>query len=270
MNIAIAGLGKMGAALASGLHASGKYKAILGFDRDEGRQTELREEAKRKGAPLYGLRLAAGLGELEAQADLLILCVKPQDMEQAISQLGGDKSYISIAAGLSLAKLASFFKKKRPGSIARVMPNIAALVGASTSAIYCEDAELFEKTQSIFSLLGTTIRLAKEEDMHAFTALAGSGPALLCAFLEACAQGGERNGLAYERALAIAQSTMEGSLQLLRKKNLSPSKLRRQVSSPAGTTLAALSYLEKSSFYTSVTGALSAAQKRSRELNAAR
>ena len=186
MNVGFLGLGKMARALAVPLAKSGQAKAVFFYD--------ILPNSK-----LAGLSKCQSSQELENSCDILILCVKPQDMQKALETLRGNKKYISIAAGIGLSSLQSFLRDAEMKNLARVMPNMAALVSQSANAVYCENDELFLDVQRIFSLCGIVLRLPKEEDMHAVTALSGSGPALVADFLEGLVRGGRAAGLAQER-----------------------------------------------------------------------
>ena len=211
------------------------------------------------------LDFVGNVRELEDQVELLVLCVKPQDMAHAISPLKGNKRYVSIAAGVSMAKLCNDLQAPA-SSIARVMPNLCVLNASAVSAIYCEEDSLFDLVETMFRLVGMTLRVDREEQLHAITALSGSGPALVAAFAEAMVDGGVAGGLGYDLSLRLTLQTMKGSLDLLSEQDMKPSQLREQVSSPAGTTMSALRHLSKHDFHNTVIMALAAAEKRSREL----
>ena len=102
--------------------------------------------------------------------------------------------------------------------------------------------------------------------MHPLTGLSGSGPALVAAFAQALTEGAVLTGLRHEMALDISLKTIEGSIQLMKERQLSPSQLRQEVSSPAGVTIAALQKLEEGSFQGNIMAALEAALRRSKEL----
>ena len=259
MKVAFLGLGKMGSALALSLLKTKKYSRIFAYD------PFFIKEKRALSPELEQISFVKRAGELEKEADILLLCVKPQDLPLALEDLEGNKRYISIIAGQPLAMLCYWLKTTR-ASVARVMPNLAALVSHSVNAIYCEDEELFQLSESLFAPLGYSFRVFKEEELHSVTALSGSGPALVAAFVQALTEGGVLTGLEYKRALQLALETIEGSVKLMKEKKLEPSQLRTQVSSPAGTTIAALHQLEERSFQGSIMAALEAAVKRSKEL----
>ena len=258
MKIAFLGLGRMGGALAQALLKAKGDSQVFAYD-------PLFIQENTRDLHLEGISLVQGARELEKEAELLFLCTKPQDMPSALKELKGNKRYISIAAAFPLSMLCYYLKTK-PSSVARVMPNLAALVSHSINAVYCEDEELFKLTKTLFDPIGYTFRVSKEEELHPITALSGSGPALVAAFVQALAEGGVLTGLAHKRALDLSLKTVEASIQLMREKKLSPSQVRQEVSSPAGTSIAALQKLEEGSFQGNIMAALEAALKRSREL----
>ena len=250
------GAGKMGCSLLSALIRSGKYENLYVFD------PYVKKEDQEQ---LVGAEFVTSVKELEEKSDILLLCVKPKDMKDALEPLQGDKYYISIAAGISLATLSSYLKV--PSShVARVMPNLAAQIGLSITAVFCHNPSLTKWTEEIFAHAGTTLGLAHEEEFHAFTALAGSGPALIASIVHALAEGGVLSGIDYSRSLFLVQKTLEGSLALLQDKQIMPSELRKQTASPKGTTIEALHVLEKHGLHGILMSAVKAASERSREI----
>lgn len=259
LKVGFLGLGRMGAALARGcLNASGA-SAIYGYDPAPGAADE----------GLADLVRVNSAQELEAAVDVVLLCVKPQDMASVVAGLAGDKRYISIAAGLSTARLRSFFKTGQSTQLARVMPNISATIGQSVSGYYCEDEALAAITERLFSAVGVAIRVKQENLLHAVTGLSGSGPAYVFEFIHALAEGGVAAGLPYEAALKLATATAAGAAALLTASGEHPSVLRNHVASPGGTTIAGLAALERAGFHGQVMAAVEAAARRSRELDEA-
>ncbi len=258
MKVGFLGLGKMGTALAFALRKAGQAEQIFFYD--------IRPLAKELRNDLAGLVQCSDAQTLEEKSDVLILCVKPQDMQAALGLLQGHKKYISIAAGLSIATLGAYLQGSRQEVMARVMPNLAALVSCSASVVYCDDNAFFSQVQQIFSVFGTVLRIQKEEQMHAVTALSGSGPALVATFLQALGEGGIVAGLPHKTAMDLAKQTVIGTMELLNAKSMEPAELIKQVSSPGGTTVAALGQMEEKGFGTVVVSAMQAAADRSREL----
>ncbi len=254
LRIGIIGLGKMGAALARGLIQEIKNPVLFGCD-------------VAPAADIDGLKRLENGREVEKASDLILLCVKPADMAGTIHELEGSKQYISIAAGLSTARLNSYFKTKK-AALARVMPNLSASIGKGVSAVYCGQKDLRDRALSIFSSIGFAFPVEKEDLMHAITGLSGSGPAYVFAFIHALAEGGVLSGLSYPNALEIAAHTVKNAAIMLLETGKHPSELRNQVTSPGGTTIAGLSELEKGAFHGTVLTAVNAGAQRSRELDA--
>lgn len=261
LRLGFLGFGQMGQAIAHGLrrtHGPDRL-TLLAYDPVTPADT-LRES-------IADLRLADSPQSLESDADVVILAVKPQIMPTALADLEGGKQYISIAAGLSTAQLAACFPTGKP-QISRVMPNISATRGHGVSGIFCPDDIFFSISRAIFSAIGQTVRLQREDLMHAVTGLSGSGPAYVLAMIHALAEGGVAAGLPFDMALVLARETVLGTAALLRDSDLHPAVLRNQVTSPGGTTIAGLGALEAGGFHGLLMEAVQAAAERSRELAA--
>ena len=153
--------------------------------------------------------------------------------------------------------------------IIRVMPNTPALVSAGTSAVCINDyasAEDLDIIRQILKAMGSFFE-CRESDMNAFTAVAGSGPAYGFYLIEAMTDAGVELGLARKAALDMTVSTLKGAIKLLEEKNVAPEILRRNVTSPGGTTEAALSLLENHKVKSVITEAVLAAARRAAELS---
>lgn len=260
LRLGFLGFGKMGQAIARGLRD--RYTPdelhLCAFD-----SIVLPAEVR---ASVAGLEVLSSPAALEEQCDVLILAVKPGDMSTALSDLKGNRKYISIAAGLGTDRLRGFFSKGQNIQISRVMPNISALSGHSASGIYCSEDEFFSLSDAIFSAIGSVVRVKSEDLMHAVTGLSGSGPAYILAMVHAMAEGGVQAGLPFDTALQLARETLLGTAHLLRETGEHPAVLRNRVTSPGGTTIAGLAALEDGGFHGTVMRAVEAATDRSREL----
>ncbi|MDH5657543.1 MAG: pyrroline-5-carboxylate reductase [Spirochaetia bacterium] len=251
------GAGKMGGAIIQGLLNTYPEIKILVYEKS----SDARENLK-KNSP--AVEFTDSLSDLEKNSDVILVCVKPQDLNSVLSQLSGQKQYISIAAGVSTETIRKNLKNK--GLIARAMPNIAAQIGQSVTGFYCEDPKLSETTKNIFECLGFAFKLDKEEQMHAVTALAGSGPAYIFSLIQALAEGGVLCGLPFELALKISCLTVKGSASLAAESGSHPSVLRNTVTSPGGTTIEGLSVLESGGFHGLVMKAVRSAFEKSKNL----
>jgi pyrroline-5-carboxylate reductase len=260
--VAVLGAGKIGEALLSGMLRAGKDPAdLLVTARREERAAELRER--------YGVAAVTN-AEAAKLADTLILTVKPQDMAALLEELAPhvpvDRLVISGAAGIPT----SWFEQRlAPGTpVVRVMTNTPVLVDQAMSVIsagsHADEGHL-RRAEEIFQPVGRTLRVP-EEQQDAATALSGSGPAYFYFLVEAMTDAGILLGL--PRAVAhdlIVQSAIGASV-MLRDSGEHPVKLREAVTSPAGTTIAAIRELEKHGVRAALLAALEAARDRSREL----
>ncbi|MCB1326187.1 MAG: pyrroline-5-carboxylate reductase [Spirochaetales bacterium] len=253
------GTGKMGGAILRGLTAHSPGLELFAFD--PAPVDSLSRE-------IPHLQFCASAAELEERADPIIICVKPGDLGAALAGLKGTGRFVSIAAGVSLARLRRFFPNegRQISRLARVMPNISATVGRSVSAIYAEETDFAQTCTGIFGAIGTTVLVHSEKLLHAVTGLSGSGPAYVFAFLQALAEGGVQAGLDYNTALEMARDTIAGAVELIRRQPEHPDVWRNRVTSPGGTTIAGLAALEEGAFHAVVMEAVRRASERSAEL----
>ncbi len=179
-----------------------------------------------------------------ARAKTVVLSVKPQVWREAAAHyaplLAKDAVIVSIAAGVKSSDIAQAFQDR---AVARVMPTTAAAIRQGTASLYAATPQALARAQALFKPLGTVVVLADEELMHAATGVSGSAPAYLYAFVEALEGAGVAAGLAPGDAAKLARSTVAGAAALLAKSAAEPVDLRRQVTSPGGTTEAALNVL---------------------------
>ncbi len=205
-----------------------------------------------------------------ATARTVILAVKPQKWLEAAAQyaswLSPDTVIVSIAAGVGSQAIAREFGGRM---VARVMPNTAAAINQGTMSLYAEDPSALARAHALFDPLGTVVDLPDEALIHAATAVAGSGPAYLYAFVESLEAAGATAGLSPADASRLARSTVIGAAALLAQTGEEPAELRRQVTSPAGTTEAALNtLLGEHGLPALMREAVAAAIRRSKELGA--
>ncbi|HEU4511552.1 MAG TPA: pyrroline-5-carboxylate reductase [Nocardioidaceae bacterium] len=260
--LAIIGAGVMGETLLSGLIRAGRKvdDLMVGEKRPE-RATELEER--------YGV---AVVGNIEAaeKADTLALVVKPQDMEDLLKEIAPvvrpGQLVVSLAAGITTA----FLESHLPEGVAvvRVMPNTPALVDEGMAAIsrgsHCDEEHLVE-AEELMDSIGKVIRVP-ERQQDAVTAVSGSGPAYIFFVVESMIEAGVHLGLPRATAAELVVQTVVGSAKLLRETGEHPTVLREQVTSPAGTTAAAVRQLEEHKVRAAFLVALEAARDRSREL----
>ncbi|HEV2362973.1 MAG TPA: pyrroline-5-carboxylate reductase [Caulobacteraceae bacterium] len=237
----LVGAGHMGGALLTGWRRAGALAPadLLILDPQPGEAARGWIQA---GAAVAGPDDAAALGAARS----IVLAVKPQVWRQAAApfagHLGPEAPLISIMAGPTLADLRTVFGSRPLG---RAMPNLAAAALRGAAAIHAPDAAARALALALFSPVATVIELPREAQLHAATAVAGSGPAYVYAFTEALAEAGAAAGLEAEAALAMATATVAGAAALMAESGEAPAALRAAVTSPGGTTAAALSALQE-------------------------
>ncbi len=269
------GGGNMAEALARGLIERKVFKPaeLIVSDVDAGRRRKLAR----------GLKVEVTDKNLEVlrASRTLLLAVKPQQMDEVLKELAGnsadgggrgvrergDRLFISIAAGIRIARLTGVLGAR--ARVIRVMPNAPAMVGRGMAAMVRSSAatkadEAF--ALKIFRAVGDAVAVSDEAMLDAVTALSGSGPAYVYLFVKALADAGTSEGIPPELALRMALKTIEGAEYTMRTAKLTPEELIQVVASPGGTTEAALSQFAASGFSGMVTSAVHAAAERSREL----
>lgn len=263
--LVLLGCGKMGSALLAGWLKGGLPPSAVHVQ-DPGPSDWLCQLAKE------GLSLNAALPPDPAIA---LIAVKPQMMGDALPALralgGGGTVFLSVAAGTPIAAYEAAFGPQSP--IIRAMPNTPAAVGKGITALI-GNADVTEAqmqlAEGLLRAVGQTVRLDREDQMDAVTALSGSGPAYVFHLIETMAAAGEAEGLPPDLALRLARATVAGAGALAEAAPEAPGQLRVNVTSPGGTTAAALSVLmdEKTGFPALLARAVAAAATRSRELSA--
>lgn len=202
-------------------------------------------------------------------ADIVVFAVKPQVLAQVLQPLKGlvnDKLIISIVAGAEIATLASLLGTAR---IVRVMPNTPALVQTGVHGLYAhEDVENSDRdlASQVLASTGLTIWVNSEAQIDAVTAVSGSGPAYFFYMMESMIRAGKNLGLDEKVATALTLQTALGAAQMAITSSNTPAELRKNVTSPNGTTQAALEVFDRAQISQNIQAALAAAQKRSQEL----
>lgn len=246
MKIGIIGVGKMASAIITGLKTTEHDIIISGSSL--GRSKEIAKD--------LSVDYANSHQELIDQVDFLILGIKPQLFETILNPLTIKQPLLSMAAGVTLERLADLTSPNLP--LIRIMPNINAASLASTTAICTNNkvsAELFEQVKRICNSFGQTFNIA-EKDFDTFTALAGSSPAYISLFIEAIAKSGVKNGLSKSQALAIVAQTVQATAKTILEGQDSPHDLIDKICSPGGTTIAGLMELERLGLTPTVSSAI--------------
>lgn len=273
MKFGIIGCGKMGQALLQGVLEAGVFQSgdVVAHDKFPAAVETVVEK--------FGVTAAGSNRAVAERSDAILLAVKPQDMTALLSEIAeaaASSLLISIAAGIRLETMEQTLRgsNAKPGvafRLVRVMPNTPALVGRGASAYALggcatgEDAALAEK---ILGAVGYVTRV-DESLLDAVTALSGSGPAYIFAMIESMVAGAIEQGLDEKTALDLATHTVSGAAALVLATGDSPAVLRENVTSPNGTTFAALESMRANGFDRIVRGAIKAAKDRSVELGKA-
>lgn len=260
--LAILGVGVMGETILSGLIDAGWDKAtIIATDRREPRRAEL--------SSTYGVACLEN-SEAVTGADTVVMVVKPQDLPDLLTEirpnLAPDALVISLAAGVTTDLIESKLADGAP--VVRVMPNTPAMVGEGMAAVSGgahASAEHVARAVDLMQAVGKAI-VVPEKYQDAVTAISGSGPAYLFFVVEAMIEAGVHLGLPRDVSTQLVVQTMLGSATLLRDSGTHPTVLREQVTSPGGTTAAAIRELEDHKVRAAFISAMEAARDRSRSL----
>jgi pyrroline-5-carboxylate reductase len=262
--VAILGGGRIGEALLSGLLSSGWREAaevVVTSRRDE-RVAELHE---RHGAEATADNVAAVAG-----ASLVVIAVKPQDIDALLSEIGGhlssEQTVVSVAAAIPTVHIEKRIAESVP--VVRAMPNAPATVHEGMAGI-CAGTHAGEEhlalAEELLAHLGRVVRVP-ETWMDAITAVSGSGPAYFALLAEAMIEAGILLGLSREVSTTLVVQTMFGTAKQLRDQGMHPVELRESVTSPGGTTIAAIRELEQAGVRAAFLNAIQAAMDRAREL----
>ncbi len=235
--ILLLGAGRMGGALIAGWTKAGAFRPGDLIIRDPAAGPEARA------AEAAGAALNPDDNTL-ARAKTVLLAVKPQVWKDAAAAyaplLAPDAMIVSIAAGVGAGSIGAAFGGR---AVARVMPTTGAAIGMGTASVFAADPAARARAHALFEPVGAVVDLDDEELMHAATAVSGSAPAYLYAFIEALEAAGVTAGLGADAARTLARSTIAGAAALMAQSGEDPAELRRQVTSPGGTTQAALEVL---------------------------
>jgi pyrroline-5-carboxylate reductase len=262
--IAFIGGGNMARSLIGGLLARGVAPESIVV-------SEPHAELRAALASEFGVRVREDNVAAARGARVLLLAVKPQVMRRVCDDLAGrlgDTLVVSIAAGITCSQLRRWLR--HDGGIVRCMPNTPALIGAGASGLFATpatDAAQRRTAERLLGAAGLCVWLDDEARMDAVTALSGSGPAYVFLLAEAMQAAGVELGLPPDAARALTRQTLLGAARMLDESGEEAATLRTRVTSPGGTTQAALESFEADGFRPMVARALAAAERRGGELS---
>jgi pyrroline-5-carboxylate reductase len=259
--IAIIGGGRIGEALLAGLLSSG-WTGLVVTSRSDDRVAELRER--------HGVEATTSNPDAVRGATLVVIAVKPQDIDALLAEIGPllapEQTVLSVAAAIPTAHIEARIADGVP--VVRAMPNAPSTVHEGMAGIsagaHAGDAQL-ALAEDVLSHLGRVVRVS-EQAMDAVTAVSGSGPAYFALLAEAMIEAGILLGLSREISTTLVVQTMLGTATLLRDERMHPVELRESVTSPGGTTIAAIRELEQAGVRAAFLNAIQAAMQRSKEL----
>jgi len=261
MRIAILGTGKIGESLLAGLRSS-DWADIIASSRREERALELRER--------HGVESTTSNVEAITGADVVVLAVKPQDIETLLGEIGHlltpQQTVLSVAAAITTARIERHLGDQVP--VVRSMPNTPSTVHEGIAGMCAgrhAGREHLDRAGTVLRAVGAVVEVP-EEQMDAITAVSGSGPAYYALLAEAMIEAGILLGLSREISTKLVVQTMLGTAKMLRDEGLHPVELREMVTSPGGTTTRAIRELEQAGVRAAFLNAINAAMERSKEL----
>lgn len=263
MKIAFIGGGNMASALIGGLRAAGDAHELAVADPSA--------EVRARLADRFGVRCHKQTATAVVGAEVIVLAVKPQVVDAALAGVGDsltpEQTFVSVAAGTTIATLHARLAAGVP--VVRTMPNTPALLGLGITGLFADgrcDASDRQAAELVMGACGETVWVAEEAQMNVVTAISGSGPAYFYLFTEALADAGSALGLPEETARRLARQTALGAGAMAGAGDVDVVELRRRVTSPGGTTQAAIESFEADALRAIVARAAAAAVRRGREL----
>ncbi len=262
--VAIIGLGSLGLALAKAIAARNKYE-IRGFDRNQPKRQEF--------SKLPGATAVRSIKTAVQGAKIVLICVKPANIDtackeigEAVTKAGTDPIIVSTAAAVPVKHIEKCLGADAH-TVVRAMPNLLIEVGAGTVGIYGESTKAVEVVSKFFSRFATVQRVAKEERMHAVTAIVGSGPALIVELIRAFKDAMVQAGTPHAEALAFALAIFEGTAKWARKRNdVHLAALIDLITSPGGTTAELMLRVREKGVHAGIQTAIQAATERSQRM----
>lgn len=273
--IGFIGSGNMAEAIMTGIIGTGLCtgETIIASDKSPERMEYLTKK--------IGIHTTQSNKDVFDKSDIIILSIKPQNMKEALEDIKpcpetrGKKIIISIAAGIRISFIEDMIyssigkESLNLFPIARVMPNTPGLAGSGMTGICFNDLmedQDSETVKSIFASMGKTL-ICREDEMDAVTAMSGSGPAYVFYFMESMLSAGRKLGFTDENSLLLTMETIKGAVRLMETQKETPETLRRKVTSPGGTTEAAIKAMEAAGVMDGIIKGIISASERSRELS---
>jgi len=262
-HIAFLGGGNMASALIAGLIDAGLPASHI-------RVLEIQPDARKALTDRYGIVASAEASEVLHQANCAVFAVKPQQIAEIcrdLADLLSDCLVMSIAAGIRTTDLSRWLKGHR--TIVRAMPNTPALVRSGITGLFaCDEVDTPNRnlSEQLLQAVGKVVWVEKESELDAVTAISGSGPAYVFHFLEGLMAAGHQLGLSAEASRELALETLIGAAKLAATSEDSPTVLRNKVTSPGGTTQAALEVFAQAHWMETISAAAQAADRRAVEL----
>ncbi|GIO30980.1 MULTISPECIES: pyrroline-5-carboxylate reductase [Paenibacillus] len=265
------GAGSMAEAIVKGLiHKSVVHAAnVTMLNRSNARRLdELRQK--------YGVNVsndAEALPGILRNSPIIVLAMKPKDAAEALKNLGPllseDTLIVSVIAGLTIRTMQDLLGRKQP--VARTMPNTSSSIGLGATGISYSKEISGKQRQIVTSLFGAvgTVTVVEEEKLEILTGISGSGPAYIYYMMEAMMAAGIRGGLTPQQCRELTVQTVLGAARMVQLTGEEPAALRAKVTSPNGSTQAALETLDKGDFFETVIAAVARCAERSKEMGAA-
>ncbi len=258
--IGVIGAGNMASAIVRGMVSAINARNITVSDKSG---EKLEEIAK------FGVNTTESNTEVAENSDIVIIAVKPDIYPQVLSELADftDKLYITIAPGLSLSYIESFFSEGV--RVVRTMPNMPAQINSGMTVFCLNDAateEDAEEAEEILSCFGSAMRL-EEKLMNAAVAVNGSSPAYVFMMIEAMADAAVKSGIPRDKAYVLAAQSVSGAAEMVLEAENHPGELKDMVCSPGGTTIEAVAVLERAGFRSAIMDAMESCTKKAEELS---
>lgn len=265
-SIAFIGAGNMASSIIGGLTASGHSADAI-------RAADVSPASLERLARVAPVATVSDNAAAADGADVIILAVKPQVMAEVCASIApvvaqGGALILTIAAGVPIASYQRWLGTRAP--VVRCMPNTPSLLGCGASGLFASpevSPQQRERAQAIMDAVGTSVWVGREEQLHAVTAVSGSGPAYFFLFMESMVDAGEQLGLDRDTAATLVRQTCLGAARMALESGVPLEELRRRVTSPKGTTERAIASFESQGLREVIHGALVACSTRSEELS---